>query len=119
MGQGLPFDAAYQAVSGKPFGEFATAFPARAKALAPTTPGIVAVSDSPIGPGMSWVAYGFAPLSLATLEVRSSTAGNVWIEVTDPYGADFGYLGAKWPSGQYKVSFGNSTTTVSTIGVRP
>ena len=115
MGQGKPFEAAYQEVAGKPWSEFATAFPDRAKALAPSTPGVVAVSDSPIGPGLSFLAYGFPPVSGLVIEVRSNTTGDIDAVSTTMFGTRFLYLDKTWAPGTYNITVTSPTTTVSVI----
>lgn len=115
MGQGRTFGDAYAIVAGKPFSEFAAAFPARAKALAPSSPGVVAVEDSPIGPGLSFMAYGFAPLSLVTVSVRSSTHEAVVTGLTTQFGTRFLYLPDSWADGTYNITVTSATSVVSVV----
>ena len=118
MGQGQTFDAAYAAVAGKPFSEFVAAFPERAKALAPASPGIASVEDSPGGPGMSFILYGYAPISAVVIEVRSSTAGDVNAELTTLYGTRFHWLGPSWPAATYNITVTTPTGSTTSLVAR-
>jgi len=115
MGQGQAFVAAFETVTGKPYADFAAAFPARAKALAPAYPAIVAVEDSPIGPGITWIYFGFTPNTPVTLDIRSSTTGGSYLEITDVFGAGWGYLGPNWPAGTYNFVVNTGGKLVSVI----
>lgn len=116
MGQsGQSFAAAYATVVGRPFSEFAAAFPARAKALAPAYPAIVTVDDSPIGPGLSWIYFGFTPSSSVNLDIRSSTTGNTFAERTDVFGAQWGFLTKNWAAGTYNLTVNSGGQLVSVV----
>ena len=119
MGQGQPFATAFETVAGKPYTDFVAAFPARAKALAATYPAIVAVEDSPIGPGITWVYFGFAPVTPVTLDIRSSITGGNYLEFTDLFGANWGYLGSGWPAGTYNLTVNAGGKVVSVIARKP
>jgi hypothetical protein len=115
MGTGQPFEAAYETVAGRPFSEFVVAFPDRAKALAPVAPGIATAEDSPSGPGLSFIAYGFAPASAIVVEIRSSTTGDMVAELTSFYGTRFHYLMPSWPAGSYNITVTSPATTISVV----
>ncbi len=118
MGVGRSFDDAYATVAGRPFAEFAVAFPARAKALAPAYPSIVAVDDSPLGGGITWIYFGFTPGTRVTLEIRSSTQGNVFNETVNVFGAEWGYLATSWPAGTYNITVNDGLRVISVIAVK-
>lgn len=118
MGQGQPFAQAFATVTGGSVEAFAAAFPSRVKALAPSSPGIVTVDDSPTGPGLSWIYYGFAPLTPVTLDIHSSTIGGSYREITDAYGAQWGFLGPSFPPGQYSISVSTPTTFITVVARR-
>ena len=115
MGRGQTFAAAFETVTGKPYADFTAAFPARAKALAPSYPAIVAVEDSPIGPGITWIYFGFTPSTPVTLDIRSSITGGSYLEFTDVFGAGWGYLGPNWPAGTYNFVVNTGGKLVSVI----
>jgi hypothetical protein len=119
MGQGQPFPQAFATATGRPFEEFASAFPTRLRTLVPPGPGIATADDGPTGPGLSWIYYGFAPLTPVTLDIHSSTTGNTFHEITDPYGSAFGYLGPDWPSGQYSLTVSTPTSFITVIARKP
>jgi hypothetical protein len=115
MGQGQPFQQAFATVTGRPFTEFAAAFPSRVKSLAPAVPGIAWVDDSPIGPGLSFIYYGFPPLSVITVDARTSAYGATLTDLTNIYGTGWKYLGPNFPPGQYNLTVGNGVTFISVV----
>jgi hypothetical protein len=118
LAKGETFAGAYALVAGKPFAEFAALFPTRVGGST-AGPQIVAVDDSPIGPGLTYFYFGFAPLALVTLDIRSSTVGSARPDLTDLYGAEWGYLAPGWPAGQYSLSVTNGAQSASTIARKP
>jgi hypothetical protein len=115
MGQGQSFQHAFATVTGKPFADFAAAFPSRVKAIAPAVPGIAWVDDSPIGPGLSFIYYGFAPLSAITVDARSNAYGATITELANIYGTGWKYLGPNFPPGQYNLTVGNGVLFISVV----
>lgn len=115
MAEGRTFSDAYGVVAGTPFSAFRDAFTARALALAPSYPGVVAVEDSVTGPGLTFIYFGFAPNTLVTLDVRSSTGGGSYLELTDMFGARWGYLGPNFPAGAYNLSISTGGKLVSIV----
>ena len=55
------FEAAFQTVTGRSFASFAAAFPERLRASVPAYPGLASTTETPGGPGLHFVAYGFTP----------------------------------------------------------
>lgn len=118
MGQGQTFETAYASVSGRPFSTFVSSFFSRAYALAPRYPAIATVDDSPIGPGLSFIAYGFPPSAPVTVEVRSSTVGSVFGDTLTAYGTVFYYLTAEWPAGTYSITVSSPTVSASGLAIK-
>jgi hypothetical protein len=85
------------------------------KAIAPAVPGIAWVDDSPIGPGLSFIYYGFAPLSAITVDARSSAYGATITELANIYGTGWKYLGPNFPPGQYNLTVGNGVLFISVV----
>ncbi|HEY8808114.1 MAG TPA: hypothetical protein VIN70_11090 [Candidatus Limnocylindria bacterium] len=118
---GATFDVAFQAVTGKTPAAFAAAFPGRLKATVATYPGVVFANDTIAGPGVTYVAYGFAPS--ASLTVTLSAAGYIPVtatRVTDAFGVGFGYAAVTggWPqTGTYSVSVSDGVRTVTSTTV--
>lgn len=104
MGEGKTVADAYALVSGKPYSDFVSAIPDRAKALATTYPGLTTVSDSPVGQGLSFIAYGFIPNRSVTLEIRLGDHATVRTETSNQFGSIYHYLGSGWTSGTYQIT---------------
>lgn len=123
MGRGRTFDEAFQAVTGTSTSAFALTFPARVKATVAAYPGVAVAADSPAGPGMNYVAYGFAPS--ASLSVTIRTPGYepaTETRVADAFGVGFSYVTAAmgWPLGtMYYVTVTDGTRTVSSSALIP
>jgi hypothetical protein len=108
-GTGLP--AGYTALTGRSFDEFVASFPARARAAAEPLPGLAVAPDSPEGPGISLIAYGFAPGSSLTVQVSGAATGRSSKGV-DKFGNELIVLGGDFPAGRY------TATATNTVGER-
>ncbi|HEY8808145.1 MAG TPA: hypothetical protein VIN70_11245, partial [Candidatus Limnocylindria bacterium] len=121
MRVGTTFDAAFQAVTGKTPDAFAAALPARLRSTVATYPGVAFANDTLAGPGVTYVAYGFAPAT--TLTATVSAAGYVPFtstRITNTFGVSFGYapVANGWPSsGTYSVSVSDGVRTVTSTTV--
>ena len=113
VGRGGSFADAYATVAGKPFGDFDAHFSERAKALATTYPGIAAVTDSIVGPGLTFIVYGLKPYTSTTLEVRMGDQASIRTTTPNTYGVLWYYLAGNWTSGSYKITALQGSTSVS------
>ncbi|HEY6958403.1 MAG TPA: hypothetical protein VI814_06250, partial [Candidatus Limnocylindria bacterium] len=115
LGQGRTFEDAYRTVSGKPWADFVAAFQSRARALAPTYPGVITAPDTVLGTGLTIMAYGFAPLAPITIEIRSSTDGGSISGKTSPFGTATTGIDNGWAPGTYKVTATSGSVSVSVV----
>jgi hypothetical protein len=117
MRAGESFDAAFQRVTGRSTADFALAFPSRLKATVTPYPGVALAGDTSAGPGLTLVAYGFAPST--TVHIDISAAGYVpsdTTQVTDAYGAVRSYAAVAngWPAtGTYTITVSDGSRTVT------
>jgi hypothetical protein len=115
LAQGQSFDAAYATVSGQPFANFANAYSARVRALAPGYPGIATAPDTVEGGGLTMIVYGLPPNAPFTMTVSGGSPGP---HVADQYGVYASYLGSTWPPGAYTISVSWSGGTITTSAVK-
>ena len=116
MRQGQSFDAAFQTVTGKASLAFAVAFPPRLKATVATYPGVALATDTRAGPGVTYIAYGFAPST--SLNVTISVAGYQSVTITgatDPFGVSWNSVTVAngWPLGSYTITVTDGVRTVT------
>jgi hypothetical protein len=111
---GTPFVDAFRSISGKPFEEFAAAYPTRVRALASAYPGVATAPDTARGPGLSIVVYGFAPSTVVTISVASGSVYGGVQGRTDRYGVEVSSLGSDWPSGTYTITARGGGRTATT-----
>jgi hypothetical protein len=116
MSRGQSFDAALFAITGKSQDAFASQFPARLKNSISAYPGVALATDTMVGPGVTYVAYGFAPFTTLNITVTASGYENVpAARVADMFGASTGFLSLSsgWPLGDYTVTVSDGVRTVS------
>jgi hypothetical protein len=98
MAGGRTFTSAYATVAGKPFSEFAAAYPARVRALSSSYPTVTAVS----GVGrLTFVAFGFGPNTAISVSVDG---GETKEAKADGYGMYVTFLDSSWPAGSYTIT---------------
>ena len=120
MRRGQTFDAAFLAMTGKSSDAFASQFPTRLKAAVSTYPGVALANDTGAGPGVTFIAYGFAPST--SLDVTVTVAGYRTVTttgVTDAFGAYWSFVtvAAGWPLGSYTITVTDGARTVSSTTV--
>jgi hypothetical protein len=110
-------EAFAKSAPGANYDDFMDRFPDRVAALELTLPGMVAVSGTPYGPGMTVIAYGLSPNASATLRaigpIKRELSDNV-----DAYGVFVEYIGAEFPAGEYVVSLETPETRLSVTARR-
>jgi hypothetical protein len=110
------WDAAYLSASGKTWESFRDDFARRVKDLAPRYPGVAFASDTPGGPGVAYVVYGYAAGSSVRVNIQSGNFFGNSTHATDAAGCYYGYLGSTWPSGTYGfTATGGAGTVQSTL----
>jgi hypothetical protein len=119
MGQGQSFDAAFTSTSGQPFTNFLSTYAARIRAVAPSYPGITTAGDSSVGPGLSFMFYGFPSNTQVTLNIGGTASATPQTVTTSSIGTYSSYLDERWPAGSYTFSATWSGGTVSTTAVKP
>lgn len=109
------FNAAFQTVTGTSFPSFAAAFPERLKASVPRYPGLAATTETPGGPGLHFVAYGFSPSTAVTYTLSGPSSGT-FTATTDEYGALRRYFTTAFNGtpGSYVVTVTESSTKSAT-----
>jgi hypothetical protein len=116
MNRGHSFNDALFAITGKSEAAFASEFPARLKGSVSAYPGVALANDTMVGPGVTYVAYGFAPSTPLNVTVTASGYENVpAARVTDMFGAYMGFMSVAsgWPFGQYTVTVSDGVTTAT------
>jgi hypothetical protein len=109
MSSGQSFESAFQSVAHRPTVDFYTAFPARLKASG-ATPGVATSTDTSVGAGVSFMAYGFAPSAALTLTIAGSGYQTTsYARNADGYGTFWSYLDSSWAAGTYTFTFTDST----------
>lgn len=117
MRTGLSFDFAFESVVGRTTSDFYDAFPGRLRTSVPAYPGIATSSDTWYGPGLSYIAYGFAPGASLT-ETIVGPGGSTSSATADSYGAYESYIGSSWPAGTYTITVRDGsgrTATTTTV----
>jgi len=117
IGQGQPFETAYQAVSGRTFSTFTATYIQRLRTLAPTYPGVVTTPKDLNGPGLGIFGYGFTPSSAVTVSVSGGGRGSGTF-TADAYGVVHVGLDASYPPGGYVVTASGPNGSASTSGVK-
>jgi hypothetical protein len=120
MSRGQTFDAALFAITAKSSAAFADQFPARLKGTVTTYPGVALAGDTAGGPGLTYIAYGYAPSKALHLDITVAGYQTVTTTgVTDMFGTywNFVTLAAGWPLGTYTVTATDGTTTASATTV--
>lgn len=116
VGVGRYWDDAYREVSGKTWESFTTTFPERVRALAPRYPGVAFAPDTAVGPGASYIAYGYDPGGTVRVTIENSRFGGSSTRSADPSGCLYGFLGSNWPSGSYSfLASGRAGVVSSTL----
>lgn len=118
---GASFETAYSVAAGRPFSDFANAYAARIKALAPAYPALATAQDAPTGAGITFVVYGLPASSPFTLAITGSNGYHLLgsgARTADAYGVYYSYLAAGWPAGSYTISATWSGGVVSTAVVK-
>jgi hypothetical protein len=119
MHQGSSFDDAFLLVTGRSAAAFGATFPSRLVATTATYPAMLIANDTPVGIGLSYSAYGFAPSAALTIRITvtdyavySSTGA------ATAYGTYSKYLttAGGWPVGSYTISVTDGTRTASATG---
>ena len=122
MQQGLGFDAAFLAVTGKSSDVFASSFAARLKASVAAFPGVALANDTRAGAGVTYTAYGFAPSTSVSATLAVAVTGYQPVtatRVTDAFGVAFGYatVANGWPLGAYTITVSDGARTVTATTV--
>lgn len=120
MSRGQSFDDALFAITGKTADAFAAEFPARLRGSVSTYPGVALATDTTIGAGVTYVAYGFAPSTPLNVTVSASGFESVpAARVTDMFGVYMGFMSVAsgWPYGTYTVTVSDGVTTVTSTTV--
>ncbi len=121
MGQGQVFDAAFQSVTGRTSAAFGADIASRLQAISAVYPYLVTSTDEPGGTGLSYVLYGFQPVSTVTFDIKSQNTGYQNTNKTrtvDAYGVSTGYLGTTWPADTYTfTATGLTPPSSSTPGI--
>ena len=110
---GHHWDDAYREASGKSWDEFVVAFPDRVRALAPRYPGVAFATDTPEGPGVSYVLFGYTPGTNVRVRVENSRFTGGGTHPVDETGCYLGWLGSSWPAGSYSFSASGSNGSVT------
>jgi hypothetical protein len=118
MGLGRTFEQAYLEVSGRDFSAFEQSFADRVRRLAPSYPGIATAPDAPVGPGMSFVLYGFTPSSSVRVTITGGGYTATHTVTADAYGTYFNWLGTSWPAGRYTITAAGPNGTVKLEAVK-
>jgi hypothetical protein len=122
ISQGQTFDAAFASVSGKAFDSFAAAFASRLKASVTTYPGLAVANDSYAGAGVSYVVYGFGPMTPLQVAIeRPGWSTSASSRVTDAFGVITGYIAVAsgWAPGTYTITVTDQVRSVSSTLVLP
>jgi len=101
---GHHWDDAYREASGRSWDEFVAAFPDRVRALAPRYPGVAFATDTPDGPGVSYVIFGYTPETNVRVRVENARFTGGGTHPVDETGCYLGWLGSNWPSGTYSFT---------------
>jgi hypothetical protein len=118
MRQGVSFDAAFFAATGQTAGTFEAAFPSRLRAIG-TYPAMLIATDTPVGAGLSYTAYGFAPSASLTIKIRlPDGAISPSTDAANTFGTYSKYLtvAGGWPVGSYTISVTDGTRTATATG---
>ncbi len=98
------WDAAYLSASGKTWESFREDFARRVRDLAPRYPGVAFAPDTPGGPGVAYVVYGYAAGSNVRVNITGGNFLGNSTHATDAAGCYYGYLGSTWPPGTYSLT---------------
>ena len=101
---GHHWDDAYREASGKSWDDFVAAFPDRMRTLAAKYPGVTFATDTPDGPGVSFILYGYPPESTVRVRIENSRFTGGGSHAMDENGCYLGWLGGNWPSGSYSFT---------------
>lgn len=118
MGQGQSFEAAYTSTSAQPFANFLSTYAARIRGIAPTYPAITTAGDSIVGPGLSFMLYGFTANAQVTINVSGAASATPQTVAVSSIGTYNSYLDDRWPAGSYTFSATWSGGTVSVTAVK-
>ncbi len=119
LGEGRSFNAAYAAVALRPFSEFATAYANRVRGLASAYPGLGTATDTPRGPGLMLILYGFAPSTEVTVTLSAGRETGRSTTMASPYGAGAIVVGSDFPPGTYTISAAGANGRVTVTARKP
>lgn len=110
------FEAAFQTVTGRSLSSFASAFPERLRTSVPVYPGIAVTTETPDGPGLHFVAYGFSPGAAITFSLAGPSKGT-YTATADAYGVLRRYFTTafNWIPGSYVVTVTESALKTATV----
>lgn len=118
LAQGQSFEAAYTSTSGQPYANFLSTYAARIRGIAPTYPAITTAGDSIVGPGLSFMLYGFTANAQVTINVSGAASATPQTVAVSSIGTYNSYLDDRWPAGSYTFSATWSGGTVSATAVK-
>jgi len=116
MAQGRTFNDAFSFVHGGTIGLFDVTIERR---ISYTTPAISTAPDSPLGPGLTFFAYGLPPNTPVSYSISGNQTSSVNSRTTDQYGFFYTFLGDAWSPGQYTMTAIWGGGSVSGTGTKP